>query len=90
MFFFYYSPLYSSYCISHLGDGNCDSGCNTRGCNWDGGDCTGAKDKRTLLVGAVALVLTVEPEIFANKSKEFLMTLGKVNFFRMKRFFFTF
>lgn len=73
-----YSPLYSTYCIRHLGDGNCDSGCNTRGCNYDGGDCSGTKENRNVLGGAVALVLTVEPEVFANRSQEFLMTLGKV------------
>uniref|UniRef100_A0A915KIS4 Notch n=1 Tax=Romanomermis culicivorax TaxID=13658 RepID=A0A915KIS4_ROMCU len=53
------NPLYETYCIRHLGDGNCDSGCNTRGCNYDGGDCVASKKDRALLVGAVALVLTI-------------------------------
>lgn len=73
------NPLYESYCIRHLGDGNCDSGCNTRGCNYDGGDCAHmAKKERSVLVGAVALVLTVNPDLFVNQSNNFLMALGKI------------
>lgn len=57
-------------------------GCNTRGCNYDGGDCAlTEKKQRSMLVGAVALVLTVDPDLFVNQSNNFLMALGKVNVF---------
>merc|ERR1712037_1045827 len=36
-----------SYCkiMGFVGDGNCDDPNNTCGCNWDGGDCCGPKNK---------------------------------------------
>lgn len=37
-------PECSSGCPgSWLGDGYCDTSCNTSACEWDGGDCTGGK-----------------------------------------------
>lgn len=37
--FFPLSPLYERYCRAHFADRNCDRGCYTASCGWDGGDC---------------------------------------------------
>ncbi|KAK8733624.1 hypothetical protein OTU49_006396 [Cherax quadricarinatus] len=43
-------PECSSGCPgSWLGDGYCDSSCNTTACEWDGGDCMGEKGEGELL-----------------------------------------
>ncbi|XP_045584036.2 N-acetylglucosamine-1-phosphotransferase subunits alpha/beta [Procambarus clarkii] len=43
-------PECSSGCPgSWLGDGYCDTSCNTTACEWDGGDCTGEKGEGDML-----------------------------------------
>ena len=57
-------------------DGECNPGCDTAACNWDGLDCN--HDEEKLATGSLIIVVGVPPEEFKEMSKEFLRKLGNL------------
>lgn len=71
------SPIYEAYCIDHYADGQCDQGCNTEECGWDGLDCAG-KVPENLANGVLVLVVLLPPEELLRTSTAFLQKLSVI------------
>ncbi|ETE65422.1 Neurogenic locus notch protein-like protein, partial [Ophiophagus hannah] len=71
------SPLYDQYCKDHFSDGNCDKGCNSAECEWDGLDCANHVPER-LADGTLVIVVLINPDILRNNSLNFLRELSRV------------
>lgn len=66
---------YDAYCKSHYRDGNCDRGCNSEACGWDGLDCVKTKDPK-YADGILIVVVLVPVNVFVKNSAEFLRNMS--------------
>ncbi|CAM9124932.1 unnamed protein product, partial [Lampetra fluviatilis] len=67
-------PLYAQYCEDHASNGECDEGCNSGPCGWDGGDCAASRP----LGGTLVVVVRLPPDEFLAVSGRFVQQLGEV------------
>ncbi|KAK5856133.1 hypothetical protein PBY51_007751 [Eleginops maclovinus] len=71
------NPVYEAYCIDHFANGECDLGCNSVECGWDGLDCA-KKVPEVLADGVLVLVVLLPPEELQRTSTAFLQKLSAI------------
>lgn len=69
--------MYEAYCIDHYANGECDPGCNSVECGWDGLDCA-KKVPEVLADGVLILVVLLPPEELQRTSTAFLQKLSAI------------
>lgn len=69
--------MYEKYCSDHFADGQCDQGCNTEECGWDGLDCAGAVPEQ-LARGVLVLTVLLPPDELLRTSATFLQKLSAI------------
>ena len=67
--------MFDNYCEEHYNNGECDMGCDSAECNWDGLDCD--TDPPQIANGSLSIVVLMDMQEFKSNSVRFLRNVGR-------------